>query len=285
MQQFARPDAELMELAQAGWGPAFAVLVHRYGPMVLAACEDAKDPWQATLDVFARALRKLPQQDPDGDISAWLLGIARRPAPDHVPTADPEDLDALWLELDARWPDGRLPRRTPAVLKGVAVVVALIAVGILVPAAVFASGNGPTIPDTELDPIRAFPIEAEEDPEEDQEPEDEEPLPDFELPEVSTGPSAPPATTSPEPAPEAPPTPTPSPTPGPTPEPPSTEPAPDTSPVEPEADDQDVGDGDTGSTDDGVTDGAVPPVDDAVAEVPPSDGQDGGAADFVGPDA
>ncbi|MTV26973.1 hypothetical protein FTX61_16355 [Nitriliruptoraceae bacterium ZYF776] len=284
MQQFARPDAELVELAQAGWGPAFAVLVHRHGPAVLAACADSKDPWQDTLDVFARALRKLHERDPDAEVLPWLLSLAGRPAPDHVPEADPEDLDALWLELDARWPDGRLPRRTPKVLRRTALLVGLLAVGILVPAAVFASGETGGIVDTELDPIRAFPIESEEEPEE----EDVEPLPDFELPEVGPAdePVAPP-TVDPDPTPDPPattpppttPAPTPPPPPPPPPEPdPEPDPPTDGTPIDPAPTDD--GSADDGTTD-GTTDGAAPP--------PPDDGGatdgDDAAAGLAGPGA
>lgn len=178
-----RDDAELVELAQAGWGPAFAVLVHRHAPMLLAATADDRDPWGATLDVLVRALRQLADRDPSAPVAPWLLELAGRDAPSTVPAADPDELDALWHELDTRWPDGKRPRRrVPAAVRWTALALGAIGVGIAVPAAVI---NTAPPEDPVTVELRAQPV-ADAAADVDEELEEPEPLPTFEFPDVAS---------------------------------------------------------------------------------------------------
>src|SRR5262245_21040235 len=75
------PDGELVtRFAAAGDPDAFAQLVRRHGPMVLAVCrrvtrhrQDAEDAFQATFLVLAR---KAGTVNPAGAVAGWLFGVA-----------------------------------------------------------------------------------------------------------------------------------------------------------------------------------------------------------------
>lgn len=82
-----RDDGELLELAQAGWSPAFAVLVHRHAPALLEAFADEPDAADRVTDVFVRAMRKLPDQDPAASVRGWLSALAGRPLREGAPPA------------------------------------------------------------------------------------------------------------------------------------------------------------------------------------------------------
>jgi RNA polymerase sigma factor (sigma-70 family) len=111
----AAPDAELLaRFVQEQDQPAFAELVRRHGPTVLAVCRhvtrhshDADDAFQATFLVLARKAHTL---DPARPVGAWLRGVAarasrkaarRRPTLPLVevarpePAADPEAVAAV----------------------------------------------------------------------------------------------------------------------------------------------------------------------------------------------
>jgi RNA polymerase sigma factor (sigma-70 family) len=83
--QLAEPDGELVErFTSAGDQDAFAQLVHRHGPMVLAVCrritrhvQDAEDAFQATFHVLARKAGTL---NPAGAVAGWLFGVAVKAA-------------------------------------------------------------------------------------------------------------------------------------------------------------------------------------------------------------
>ncbi|QJW93339.1 RNA polymerase sigma factor [Frigoriglobus tundricola] len=81
----AASDADLLDRFVADRdGPAFAALVHRHGPMVLAVCrrvlrhrQDAEDAFQATFLVLARRAETIKPQSLLGN---WLYGVAYRTA-------------------------------------------------------------------------------------------------------------------------------------------------------------------------------------------------------------
>src|SRR4051812_28672667 len=79
------PDGDLLERFRTHQEEAaFAVLVHRHGPMVLAVCRrllgdvhSADDAFQATFMVLVRRLASVRKHAP---LSSWLYGVARRVA-------------------------------------------------------------------------------------------------------------------------------------------------------------------------------------------------------------
>jgi hypothetical protein len=260
-----RSDAELVELAKAGWSPAFAVLVHRHAPVVHTALADEDDPLSATTAVFVHAMRELRQRDAAAPIGPWLLELIDRPPPTVPATMGTDDLDAMWHELHRRWPDGERPATTWP-WRRLALVAGLVVVAAAVPAVVLGVDSAPEA-DLEL---RAVPVtdqtttaELEEEPEEslpsfsfptapeDGEPEQgAEPAPEQPVESEEPAPSAPTSEPAPEPEPQSQPEPEPQPAPEPEPEP------------EPEPDAGEGGDED----DDGVLD-------------PVLGGDDGGEAD------
>jgi hypothetical protein len=248
-----RDDDELAELAQAGWSPAFAVLVHRHGPALLAAFADRPDPVESTFEVFVRAMRRLGKRDPSVPVRTWLFQLARREEPADVPPPVDASLDHLWRDLAERWPDGRRPRRRHPIVRGIAIAVGAVALGVGVPTVVLG------LPDAAEEPpesVRAEPLE--DVPTEEPEPVD---LPDFEFPDVAeepppttqepvapapVEPTEPAAPAAPTPAPTAPSAPAPAPVPSPPP-PPAPEPEPEPEPVaEPEPEPPPTDGGDTG---------------------------------------
>ena len=78
------PDSLLRRFARTGDEAAFAAIVARHGPMVLAVCRralrdphDVEDAFQATFLVFVRRAGSIR----DGEaLGAWLHGVARRVA-------------------------------------------------------------------------------------------------------------------------------------------------------------------------------------------------------------
>jgi RND family efflux transporter MFP subunit len=126
----ADPDPDLLaRFAAARDEDAFAELVRRHGPMVLAVCrrvaghpDDAEDAFQAAFLVLARRADRVRLR---GAVGAWLFGVARRTAlaarraaarrraadaratpPDPVPPpGDDAELRAVLDEELARLPD------------------------------------------------------------------------------------------------------------------------------------------------------------------------------------
>lgn len=259
-----RSDDELLELAQAGWRPAFAVLVHRYAPALLTAFADTPDPAERTFDVLLRAMKHLPEHDLSEHPGPWFFALAGRPAPARVQAPVEATIDRLWRDLDAQWPDGHVAvRRRAPVLRPLATVLGAIAVGVAVPVIALGLPDGSGEAATET--VRAEPLEVV--PTDEPEPEQ---LPAFEFPDVGEpGPATEPA------APIAP-----APTEPPTPVAPVAPPPPPTDPGGP-------GDGGTDGPADPTDPGGDPtdpggdPGTDPV-DPPPSD--DGGAGDGGGED-
>jgi hypothetical protein len=264
-------DAELVQLAKAGWSPAFAVLAYRHAPTVRTALADEDDPLSATTAVFIHAMRELRQRDAASPVGPWLLELIDRPPPPAPATMDAEELDALWRELHRRWPDGERPATTWP-WRRLAVVAGLAVVAAAVPALVLGVGS-PTDADPEL---RAVPVTGETTTA-DLDDEHDEDLSGFSFPvapDEDDGSDATPESTptepteadpaptetapEPEPAPEPQPQPEPAPEPEPEPEPESSSPPEDdgeeedSSPLDPiiGEDDGDTDD-DTGSSEDG----------------------------------
>jgi RNA polymerase sigma factor (sigma-70 family) len=119
-------DGDLLErFVRTRDASAFAVLVQRHGPMVLAVCrrvlrstQDAEDAFQAT---FLVLVRRAATVRPPGAVGGWLHGVARRTALDarraearrrareartarnseYAPLPDPDLREVLDVELAA----------------------------------------------------------------------------------------------------------------------------------------------------------------------------------------
>lgn len=232
-----RSDTELIQLAQAGWAPAFAVLVHRYAPVVRATRPRAEPAVPFLTHVFLLAMRELRGRDPRAPVAPWLLGLAgagTRSAKAPVPLA-PEELDAIWTRLHGYWPDGhRHARNLP--WRRTAVVVGLAALAGLVPAVVLGTdGSGS---EEEVVELRAVPLPDERTAEVAEEPEDDD-EPDFSFPTTPEEQEAPP----------------PEPTQPPPDETETTQPDPETDFEEPTGEDDDLdGEGEETTPDDGADD-------------------------------
>lgn len=111
-------DARLVDAALGGDRTAFAVLIDRtlatVWSIVTRGSTDVGNAREATYAVYLDAMRELSRGQRRAEVVAWLTGIAERYAPADreaarmPPLALPADLaDALWRDLDRRWPDGR----------------------------------------------------------------------------------------------------------------------------------------------------------------------------------
>ena len=152
-----RSDEELIRLAQAGWAPAFAVLVHRYAPVVRATRPRAEPAVPFLTHVFLQAMRELRGRDPRAPVAPWLLGLAGAGAGSATApvSLSSEELDAIWTRLHRCWPDGhRHARAVP--WRRTAAVVALAALAGLVPAVVLGA-DGPGAEGEPLE-LRAVPL-------------------------------------------------------------------------------------------------------------------------------
>lgn len=164
MEHAARSDAELVELAQDGSAPAFAVLLHRHGAAVREVVTDEADPTGAVVATYLTAMRHLGQRTPTTPVRPWLLELATdearhpRPASDAPPALDADELDGIWAELDVRWPDGRTPRTVPAWLGWSALVVVLASLAVLVPYLILGFGVDVDEGPDELPSIVARPL-------------------------------------------------------------------------------------------------------------------------------
>ncbi len=187
-----RSDEELIRLAQAGWAPAFAVLVYRYAPVVRATRPRAEPAVPFLTHVFLEAMRELHERDPRTPVAPWLLGLAgegAKSATTPVPLS-PDELDAIWAQLHHFWPDGhRHVRNVP--WRQTAAVVGLAALAGLVPAVVLGA-DGPGAEGEPLE-LRAVPLPDERTAKVAEKRDDE---PDFSFPTMPEEQDAPP----PEPA-------------------------------------------------------------------------------------
>lgn len=151
------PDDELVRLTRHGDRGAFAVLYHRHVRQVYAtvagSVSDGTVARGLTVAAFSDALRHLDQLD-TARVGATLQQLARRRAAGHtrgtnVPALNIGAVDAMWRELDQRWPSGEPPRKDPGAIVPITAG-ALIAV--LVLGAMLASSRRSGTPD----PTRTF---------------------------------------------------------------------------------------------------------------------------------
>ena len=154
-------DDELVGLARGGDRTAFAVLYHRHVQRVYAtistSVSDGTVARGLTVAAFSDAMRRLDQLDPER-VDGALIHLAERRASGHtpggrVPALTVGAVDAMWRELDRRWPSGDPPRREPGLT--VAVTAGAL-VATLVLGAMAASGRRGGAPDT----TRTFAAEA-----------------------------------------------------------------------------------------------------------------------------
>ena len=159
MAQGTRSDQELLSAARSGDSSAYAVLLYRYGGPVRTAVEDARDPITTVTEVFVDGMRELRRREPPAPALPWLLGLAeqrlRRPVHPVGPDAgrmDPDERDAVWAELQERWPNGRREHHPPRWLGWLALVVALVGIGALVPYLVLTKPweDGAEVPEPEV---------------------------------------------------------------------------------------------------------------------------------------
>lgn len=263
-----RSDAELVELARAGWAPAFAVLLHRHAAGVHGAVTSAGDPVRSVEQVFARAMRRLRDQDPGAEVGAWLRSLAGDAHAAPRPLAA-DQLDAIWHRLEARWPDGHR-RRRGVPWRGLGLVAGLVLLAAVVPALLLLAIDGPEPELPEDAELRATPLPEDDAPEVDVEAD----LPDFSFPSAGspTTETAPPEISAEEPAaPEPEPEPEPAP-----PEDPDPAPGPEDGPGGAGDEDADSGSPDGGPDEGGgIVDDLLPDEGDETAdEETASDGTD-----------
>ncbi len=77
MSYVERSDEELLAFAREGVASAFAALLYRHGHEVLTLAQQDRDPIGAVVATYIRAMRELPNADPD-DVRLWLLGHAAK---------------------------------------------------------------------------------------------------------------------------------------------------------------------------------------------------------------
>ena len=166
-----RDDAALLRCARDGDVSAFAVLVHRHTPVLVAAAQAASADGDESAAVeratrtWQRALRGLRRAAVEDDVEAWLLELQGTPidaaARDHAPLLTTATQDALWAELASRWPRGRRPVRVPTAVGRVALVLVLLVLAVTLPAAVLLTtggGQDPVPPPT----VTAVPVDDDE---------------------------------------------------------------------------------------------------------------------------
>lgn len=153
----ALPDDELVARARAGHRNAFAVLYHRHVQrvhgMAAAGSADAVTAQTITVGAFCDLLRHLHEVEPSR-VGSTLDAYATRRLRGHRPAVRPAPLtvgviDAMWRELDRRWPDGEPPRRD---VGSIVPVTAGALVAVLVLAALASTSRRGGVPD----PSRSF---------------------------------------------------------------------------------------------------------------------------------
>lgn len=190
-------DQALVELAQRGSAPAFAVLMYRCIDDVEAALAPTSDRAAARRTTFLRAMRELDSAS--GEFTPWVTAIARDVAassktparsdgdPRRVDETEPPtvgvegaEIDHLWRDLAPRWPSGRRPIIIPTFAVWLATLVVTVALSAAVPwitLGQFDDADG-------IPALRAFPIDSPGSPAAvTPEPDDErDPLPTFVFP-------------------------------------------------------------------------------------------------------
>lgn len=126
-------DADLVELAREGSGPAFASLLHRHRDVIQRGALRAEHPQrlvEATMLAGVRDLRR--GRATVEDLRGWLGGLVeaqvqRDPGTPGVERLLPSDwFDRAWAAAERRWPSGRRRPRLPRWAR-LAVAAALLA--------------------------------------------------------------------------------------------------------------------------------------------------------------
>lgn len=203
-----RTDAELLRMAAAGLPAAFAVLLRRHADLLAAAAGGSRDPVRTARRLGVRTMRALREPVVPADVRGWLadrLGVAAGPAPERPDAADVALVSRTWIDLAARWPDGRRQLRLPVWARWAVAAGGVLAVGALGTFLLLTSGA----PDPVVAQLLAYPYDPPDDEDDDFVTEAEvegdlEDLPFYELPAPVEGsaPSGPVRTPTPAPAPE-----------------------------------------------------------------------------------
>lgn len=133
----APSDAELVRLAADGVAAAFALLLRRHADVLVPI---AREPGgeRRLRTVGIRAMRALRTAPPTEDVRGWLAGLAGiAPVPDPTPRRPRTGLgrrdwvDALWVDLSARWPNGRRRLTVPRWVRALTAAVVIVAAGVV----------------------------------------------------------------------------------------------------------------------------------------------------------
>ena len=113
-------DADLLELAREGSGPAFASLLHRHRDVIQRGALRAERPERVAEATIVGAVRDLRRGRVDvGDLRGWLSGLVeaqvqRDPGTPGVERMLPGDwFDRAWTGAERTWPSGRRRPHVP----------------------------------------------------------------------------------------------------------------------------------------------------------------------------
>lgn len=133
----APTDPELVRLAADGVAAAFALLLRRHADVLVPIAREPGGERRLRV-VGVRAMRALHRSPPTDDVRGWLAGIAGvSPVPAPTPRRERSGLgrrdwvDALWVDLAARWPNGRRRLTVPRWARALTAAVVIVAAGVV----------------------------------------------------------------------------------------------------------------------------------------------------------